>query len=288
MSDAVITDDSPTRRWRSFAWGPNWPVRIATVVLVVVAMAALFAQWLSPQDPLRIDLSNTLAKSSTDHWLGTDQSGRDIASRLIWGARPSLVGAVGVVFVSTILGLVVGVTSAWRGGWFDTVMSRITDVMFSFPGLLLAILAVSLFGSGLTSPALALALAYMPYIARFARSATLAEREQPYIAAARVQGFGAWSINIRHLVPNIVPLVMAQATINFGYALIDLAALSFLGLGIQPPDADWGVMIAEGQSGVLRGSPQQALAAGACVVATVVAVNIIGEWLSDRISRRVE
>ena len=178
------------------------------------------------------------------------------------------------------------VIAAWRGGWVDSIASRCVDFLFSFPGLLLAILAVALFGSGLVSPVLALAVAYTPYIARFARSAALVERERPYIAACTVQGFGALTICLRHLIPNIAPLVLAQATVNFGYALVDLAALSYLGLGVQPPTADWGVMVSEGQAAVLSGAPQQSLWAGGAIVLAVVTFNVVGEGLADRVARR--
>jgi peptide/nickel transport system permease protein len=256
------------------------------VVLALLMFVSLFAPFLAPRDPLSIDLSHVLEGSSGQHLLGTDQSGRDIMSRLIFGARTSLLGPLGVVLVSTIVGVAGGVTAAWRGGWIDSIISRVSDLLFSFPGLLLAILAVSLFGSGLVAPVIALAIAYTPYVARLARSAALVERDRPYIAACRVQGFGGLMICVRHLVPNIAPVVLAQATIDFGYALIDLAALSFLGLGVQPPTADWGVMVSEGQASVLRGAPQQAMFAGAAIVVTVVAFNVIGEGFAERIARR--
>lgn len=255
-------------------------------VLALLIVMAVFAPLLAPHDPEAIDLSNALAGATGDHPLGTDQSGRDILSRLIWGSRTSLLGPLGVVVLSTVLGVAIGVTAAWRGGWVDAASSRAVDFLFSFPGLLLAILAVALFGSGLVAPVLALAIAYTPYIARFTRGAALLERERPYIAAGSVQGFGALAICLRHLIPNIAPLVLAQATVNFGYALIDLAALSYLGLGVQPPTADWGVMISEGQTAILRGAPQQSLWAGGAIVAAVVAFNVIGEGLADRVARR--
>ncbi len=259
----------------------------ASVCLLVLFVAmAVLAPLLAPHDPEVIDLSNVLSGTTGGHPLGTDQSGRDILSRLIWGSRPSLLGPLGVVVLSTFLGVVAGVLAAWRGGWLDASISRTTDLLFCFPGLLLAILAVALFGGGLTAPVLALAVAYTPYIARFTRGAALVERERPYIAACRVQGFGTLAVCLRHLVPNVAPLVLAQATVNFGYALIDLAALSYLGLGVQPPAADWGVMVSEGQTAILRGAPHQSLWAGGAIVAAVVAFNVIGEGLADRIARR--
>lgn len=259
---------------------------IGVGLLGLLVGVALLAPVLAPFDPLQIDLSNVTQGSTADHPLGTDQAGRDILSRLMHGTRTSLLGPLGVVIVSTVLGLLGGVTAAWRGGVIDAAISRTNDLLFSFPGLLLAILAVSLFGTGLMAPVIALAIAYTPYVARLARSAALVERERPYIAAFRVQGFGGLVICLRHLVPNIAPVILAQATIDFGYALIDLAALSFLGLGVQPPAPDWGVMVSEGQASVLRGAPQQAIWAGAAIVLAVVAFNVIGEGIAERIARR--
>jgi peptide/nickel transport system permease protein len=264
---------------RPLFWG-------AVVVLTILVLVAVLAPVLAPADPLQIDLSNVLDGASPAHPLGTDQSGRDILSRLMYGARTSLLGALGVVAFSTLLGVLLGVTAAWRGGWSDAIISRTNDLIFAFPGLLLAILAVSMFGTGLAAPVIALAIAYTPYVARLTRSAALLERDRAYVAACRVQGFGSLRICVVHLVPNIAPVILAQATIDFGYALIDLAALSYLGLGVQPPAADWGVMISEGQASVLRGAPQQALFAGAAIVATVVSFNVIGEGFAARIARR--
>lgn len=259
---------------------------IGVGVLVLLVATALLAPWLAPYDPLQIDLSNVTQGATSSHPLGTDQAGRDILSRVMYGARTSLLGPLGVVVFSTVLGVVGGVTAAWRGGFIDALISRSSDFLFSFPGLILAILAVSLFGTGLIAPVIALAIAYTPYVARLTRSAALVERDRPYIAACRVQGFGGLAICVRHLVPNIAPVILAQATIDFGYALIDLAALSYLGLGVQPPAADWGVMVSEGQASVLRGAPQQALWAGAAIVLAVVAFNLIGEGFAERIARR--
>ncbi len=143
-------------------------------------------------------------------------------------------------------------------------------------------LAAAVFGAGLTAAALALSIAYMPYVARVLRGAALKERSQPYVAALEVQGAKGTVICLRHLIPNIAPLIVAQATILFGYAMVDLAAISFLGLGVQPPTANWGVMIAENQTGIPQGYPLPALSASLCIVAVVIAVNVLGERLFDQ------
>ena len=153
------------------------------------------------------------------------------------------------------------------------------DVLFAFPGILLAVLAAAVFGPSLFSAGLALALAYSPYVARVLRGAALKERSMTYIAALEVQGFGAWRLCVRHLLPNISSLIVAQGTILFGFAMVDLAAISFLGLGVQSPQADWGVMVSEGKTGLLQGYPIVSLSAVLCIVAVVAAVSFLGERL---------
>jgi peptide/nickel transport system permease protein len=279
---------SPEPRLRA-GWLPRVRVRrhrsaslsIGVVIVIILALVAVAAPILSPYDPEAIDLSHSLAAPGGSHLLGTDGSGHDTLSRLIWGARSSLVGPLLVVIASTIAGVVIGVTAGWLGGWIDSVVSRLIDVAFAFPGLIVAILTVSLFGTGLTAPVVALSIAYTPWIARSARGATVVERERPYIAACLVQGMSPLRICVRHVLPNAAPVLAAQAAINFGYVLIDLAALSFLGLGVQPPNADWGLMISDGQGSIASGAPEQALFACLTVFLAVISFNVIADALSE-------
>ncbi|WP_341941231.1 ABC transporter permease [Microbacterium sp. LWH10-1.2] len=256
---------------------------ISAVVLVVVTLAAVLAPWISPYDPDAVDFTAFYAPPSAAHWLGTDALGRDILSRIIWGGRTALIGPLAVVLFSTVLGILLGLLAGWRGGWIDAVLGRVFDVLFAFPSLLIAIMAVALFGKGLLAPVIAMSIAYAPFVARLTRSLVAAERTRPYVSAYRVQGFGGAWIALRRVLPNITPIVGAQSTLNFGYVLAELAGLSFLGLGVQPPTADWGGMINEAQSGVASGQFLPAIAPAVIVVIVVVAVNIIGEELSDRI-----
>jgi peptide/nickel transport system permease protein len=168
----------------------------------------------------------------------------------------------------------------------DAFIGSGLDILFAFPGILLAVLAAAVFGAGLWAAAISLAIAYMPYVARVLRGAALKERSQPYVAALEVQGASAAAICLRHIVPNVMPLIVAQATILFGYAMVDLAAISFLGLGVQPPAANWGVMISENQVGIPQGYPLPALSAGACIVAVVIAFNVLGERLFEQAQAR--
>jgi len=250
-------------------------------VIAALAAIAVFAPAIAPRDPNAVDLLHTFAGPSLSHPLGTDDTGRDLLSRLIVGSRTSMLGPLLVVTMSVSLGVPLAFASAWIKGPVDALISRLLDVLFGFPGVLLAILAISLFGAGLPSAVVALGLAHMPYIARVTRAAAIRERELPYVAALRVHGFSAMQICWRHLLPNLGSLIIAQATVSFGYVMVDLAAISFLGLGVQPPSADWGVMIASGEPSILEGHPQQSLYSGILIVITVCAFTILGERLTD-------
>ena len=266
---------------------PPFLFAASSVVLAVVTLAAIFAPWVAPYDPDAVDFAAFFAPPSGAHWLGTDSLGRDILSRIIWGGRTALIGPLAVVMFSTILGILLGLLAGWRGGWIDAVLGGVFDVLFAFPSLLIAIMAVALFGKGLVAPVIAMSIAYAPFVARLTRSLVAAERARPYVSAYRVQGFGGAWIALRRVLPNVTPIIGAQSTLNFGYVLAELAGLSFLGLGVQPPTADWGGMINEAQSGVASGQFLPAIAPAIIVVIVVVAVNIIGEELSDRIGGEI-
>ena len=259
------------------------PAGIASAAVVAAAtFAAVFGPLLAPYDPDLPNLSLAWASRTGGHLLGYDFEGRDVLSRLLAGAQSSMLGPLAVVILSVTAGTLLAVTAAWRRGVSDTAVSTGLNVLFAFPGILLAILAAAVFGAGLPAAAIALSIAYLPYVARVLRGAALRERGQPYVAALEVQGASAAAICLRHVVPNIGPLIVAQATILFGYAMVDLAAVSYLGLGVQPPAANWGVMIAENQDGLLLGHPLPAVAAGLCIVAVVIGVNVLGERLFEQ------
>jgi peptide/nickel transport system permease protein len=253
---------------------------IAATVCVLLVLVAICAPLVAPHDPNAIDPLHPFAAASASHPLGTDESGRDILSRLVHGARPSLAGPALVIVLSTLAGALLALTAAWRGGWSDATISRFLEILFAFPGLILAIVAAAVFGAGFVAPVLALSIAYVPIVARVLRAAALKERNLPYVAALQVQGASGLSICLRHLLPNLLPLIVVQAAIGFGYAMLDLAAISFLGLGVQPPTPDWGVMVANGQPAILDGHPQQSLYAAAVVVVAVVSFNLVGERLA--------
>jgi peptide/nickel transport system permease protein len=264
--------------------GRDWVVTLCAGFIVAVVLVAAFAPWIAPYDPNALDVLDRWQPSSSAHLLGTDSLGRDVLSRLIFGARLTLFGPFLIILLATTIGTVVAITTAWVGGWFDTVASRGLDILFAFPGLILALLAVALFGTGLVAPVIALAIAYLPYITRVLRSGAVKQRNMPYISAVTVEGLRTRQIMARHLLPNIMALVLVQATLSFGYAVVDLAAVSFLGLGVQPPTPEWGLMVATGQSSILSGHPQESLYAGLCIIAIVVAFNVLGDRLAGRLT----
>ncbi len=255
---------------------------ISAGVLLIATVAAVVGPNVTPQDPDLPNVSFAFIGPSTGHLLGYDFQGRDVFSRLLSGAQSSMLGPFTVVGLSMMAGVVLALVAAWRGGVVDSIVSSGLDILFAFPAILLAVLATAVFGAGQTAAALALVVAYTPYVARVLRGAALRERSRPYVVALEVQGASATAICLRHLLPNLGALIVAQATILFGYAIVDLAAISYLGLGVQPPTANWGVMIAENQTGIVQGYPLAALLAGLAIVFVAIAVNLLGERLFER------
>jgi peptide/nickel transport system permease protein len=279
VSTPTVVLEATRERRRRIAGNDVLVIGCGVVIAVAVLLAA-FGPLLAPQDPDAASLGNAYVGPVAGHAFGYDSQGRDLLSRLLTGARTSMAGPFLVVLFSVGAGSVLAVAAAWAGRWVDASISTVLDILFAFPAILLAVLAAAVFGAGLTAPALALAVAYTPYIARVLRGAALRERARDYVAACEVQGLSAVAICARHLLPNLMALIVAQATLTFGYAMVDFAAISFIGLGVQPPTADWGVMVASGQSGVLQGYPLESLTAGLCIVVVVVAVNLLGERLA--------
>ncbi|KQR53610.1 ABC transporter permease [Leifsonia sp. Leaf336] len=254
----------------------DWLVIGALAVLAVLTVGAVLGPWIAPYDPNQLYTGPINGPSSLAHLFGTDDLGRDIFSRVLVGAQTSLFAPVFVVILSTALGVSVAIVGAWFGGWVSGGIARIVDVIFAIPGLVIAVLAVTIFGKGLAAPIVALSIAYIPVVARLTQTAASREIGRPFMAALRVQGVSGPAICFRHLVPALVPLVAAQMAVGFGYAMLDLAAISFLGLGQQPPAPDWGSMIASGQPGILAGAPEQSVYPSILVVVTVLAVGIVG------------
>ncbi|HWI30046.1 MAG TPA: ABC transporter permease [Microbacterium sp.] len=285
MSAATMLSSPPVARTFKVGTG-NLFFGLSVGFIALVAAAALLAPVLPIQSPTQLSFDAPMALPSAGHVLGTDASGRDILSRMIWGAQSALIAPLVIVAISTLLGTAIGLFAGWFGGWVDRVLTRVTDIVFAFPGLLIAIIAVAIFGKGVVAPVVAMCIAYSPYVARLVRNVVVSERTKPYIAAYRVQGFSSPFVALRALMPNIAPTISAQSAMNFAYAMLDLAALSFLGLGIQPPTPDWGAMVNDARTAMLDGHPLPAFIPAAAIVLTVVAFNIVGDHLADRFARR--
>jgi peptide/nickel transport system permease protein len=259
----------------------RWAVWLCTAIIAVLVLMALLGQWIAPKDPDAVSLVDSLLPASAEHPFGTDDSGRDIFSRIIAGARLSLLGPLLVVAISTLVGVPLGLLAGYRGGIADAIVSRLCDLLFAFPPLLLAIVIVATFGAGFTTATIAIAITYIPLLARVVRGVVLAERTKPYVEACKVQGFSGVRTAFVHVLPNVAPTIVAQSTLNFGYALLDLAGLAFLGLGVQPPTADWGAMLAEGRQSLLI-QPNELAFASLAITISVVAFNVVGDAIGER------
>ena len=254
------------------------PFVISLIILVVIIGSCVLAPLIAPYSPTEQDLSSSLVQPSSAHLLGTDKVGRDLLTRLFYGGRTTLLGALGVVLFSVLLGVPLGLVSGYYGGKADAVIGRLCDVVLSFPSLLLAFIFVAGFGRGLNNAIVALGIVYVPMLIRLVRSLTLVEKNKTYVEAAQSIGYSDFRVMFRHILPNCISTVTVQITLDLAYAILDLAALSFLGLGVQPPTADWGAMLDEGRNFLLQ-NPLLALAPGGAIVVTVVALNILSDGI---------
>jgi len=255
-----------------------------TLVVIVVAMA-LFAPLLAPFDPNAQVIAQRLQAPSALHWFGTDGFGRDLLSRVIYGARPTLL-LVSLILVLTIpVGLLVGITAGYVGGWTERVLMRITDIFLSLPNLVIALALVAMLGPGLMNGALALALTSWPPFARQARAETLALRRSDYLSAARMQGITGLRLMFGHILPLCLPTAVVRAALSLGGIILSAAGLGFLGMGVQPPTAEWGSMVAEG-SKVIFDQWWVAAAPGGAILFASLAFNLTGDGLRDRLDTR--
>src|ERR1700729_364072 len=263
------------------------PLAAVGVVLVTIfAFAAIFAPWISPQDPAHIDLPNRLQTPSAEHWCGTDELGRDILSRLIWGARISLFVGTSVVAGSLLLGLIIGSLAGYYGGGIDRFVNIVLmNAFLSFPGILIAIAFVAFRGPGIFNLVLALSLGGWVGYARLVRGQVLAAREREFVEAARALGASDLRIIVRHILPNIIQPVVVQAAIGMAGAILAEATMSFLGLGVPPPTASWGAMLNDGRAHLFD-APHLVLFPALAVMLAVLSFNFIGDALRDYLDPR--
>ena len=287
LSDVAAHDDvSPLtarqRFMRSFA---QHRLAVASAIyLVGLLLVALFGQVLLIHDPLQIDLSRVLEGPSAEHWLGTDHLGRSTSSRLIVATGVALKAAVLAVGIAMVLGAPLGLLSGYFGGWYDKIAMRVVEAIIALPGLLVAIAILAILGPSLTNAMIALGLAISTAFFRLLRGAALEVREELYVDAARVTGANHMRIVFRHVLPNVTGPLTVQTTLSFSYVLLAEAGLSFIGLGVQPPDASWGVMLATAQNYIYQ-NPFMAVPPGLMIMFTVLAFNLLGDGLRDALAR---
>jgi peptide/nickel transport system permease protein len=264
---------------------PSLTVLAALAFLAVIVVLALFGSQIAPIDPKAQNLNAALSGPTGHFWFGTDSLGRDIFSRTLAGARTALVGPLVVALGAMAIGNVLGLLAGYRGGSVDTVVMRGVDLMYALPPLLVAIVVGGVVGGGYWVAVAILVVLFSPYDARLIRGATLEQRNLPYVEAARVLGLSSRRIMGRHIWPNLLPLVVANTFLNFAFALVTLAGLSFIGIGVAPGTADWGQMLSDSRALVFQ-NPWAAIGPGGALVLTAISMNLAGDWLYEILSDR--
>lgn len=277
--------ESPRRRFvRRFR--KQWAAVAALTYLILLAIVAMFAPWLAPQDPAAQDLANTMADPFNGGLLGTDQLGRDVLSRMIFASRIALVAVAQALAVGLALSVLPGLVAGYFGGRIDRFIMRINDAVMSFPPLILAIAIVGVLGVGLTNAMIAIGIVFAPTFLRLIRASVMGVREETFIDASRSIGTPTPWILRRHVMPNVMSPLLVQISLAGGFAMLAEASLSFLGLGVQPPDASWGSMLSNGFR-VMERQPWLVVFPGLAIGATVLAFNVLGDGIRDAIGREV-
>lgn len=252
---------------------------------VILLLAAVLASYIVPYDPYEQDLGSALQSPGAAHILGTDRYGRDMLSRVIMGSQTTIFSALILVVIITVVGTIVGMFCGYHGGKLDAVLMRISDIFLAFPGMVFAIAVAGVLSGGLTNAVVALACISWPKFARLARSQVMIVKDAPYIAAARLAGSGTFKIMIKHILPNIAGAIIVTAVLDIGTMIMELSGLSFLGLGANPPIAEWGSMMSNGRS-MLQTCPWVVLAPGFAIFVTVVLFNLLGDTVRDYLDPR--
>lgn len=271
--------------WRAFRRS-----RAAIVGLVIIGLflsTAVFAPLIAPRDPTAFSLADQLLPTSLEHPLGTDELGRDVLSRLIWGARITLLMTVGAVLLALVSGAFLGILAGYRGGWADTAIMRCVDVLLAIPTFLLAVAIIAALGASTANVILAVGIGSMPAFARIARGSTIAVKQEEYVTAIRSVGATSNRIMWRHILPNVSSALLVQTTLRLATAVLTASGLSFLGLGPQPPTPEWGAMLSTGRT-YLTNSPQLATIPGIAILLVTIGFNLLGDGLRDALDPRLK
>lgn len=271
---------------RYFLSGHQLFVAGATVFGSIIILAVL-APYIAPYDPVAIDFSVKLAAPGPDHWMGNDELGRDIFSRVLHGARTSLMVGLMVTVMAIALGLPIGLLAGYFGGRLDTALMRLSDVFLAFPPLLLPIAITAAIGVGLDNAMIALAVSWFPWYARIMRGAVMRVKSEPYVMAARAMGVGHARVMLRHALPNCMTPVVVQGSLDFGYTILAAASLSFIGIGAQPPEIEWGLMAAASRTNFLE-FWWTVTFPGLAIFVTVLSINLVGDGIRDILDPRFQ
>lgn len=262
-------------------------VILGFVIITLLIIAAAFAPFLAPYDPYEINLEKALQHPSKEHWLGTDPLGRDLLSRLVYGTQASLLVGIVAVGIATVIGVTLGLVSAYFGGWLDNIIMRMIDALITVPPLVLGLTFGAVLGGGLRNVMIAVGIALMPAYCRLMRGQALSIKQSDYVMAAHVLGASSIRVILKYIVPNCLPVLIVLITLNMGIAILAEAALSFLGVGIAPPGAAWGAMINTGYQYLLM-HPLLSFAPGMCILLVVLSFNMVGDGLRDALDPRLK
>jgi peptide/nickel transport system permease protein len=264
----------------------RWLVVFGSIIIVLVILTAIFAPLIAPYDPYQVTLKESVQQPSAQHWLGTDEMGRDVLSRIIYGSRIAVMVGFVVVAAAGAVGMLLGLLAGYFGGWIETIIMRCMDALMSLPPLVLMLAVAVMMGGGITKVFVALGIAFMTTYCRLMCGQVLSAKENDYIMAANVVGASHTRIMFRHLVPNVFPPLFVNITLDLGFAILAEASLSFLGIGINPPTATWGAMINGGERYLLT-NPLLSIAPGMAIVLVVLAFNLVGDGLRDALDPRL-
>jgi peptide/nickel transport system permease protein len=279
---APVSLKPATPRWRETLGllARNPTAAVSALLLLALVLVAVFDETLAPQGPNEVDVAARLEAPSGAHWFGTDDLGRDILSRVVLGAGVSLRVGFLAVGIALLIGTTIGLLAGFYGRWIDDALMRVMDMLFAFPAVLLAIAVLAVRGTGWGNTALAIGIVYIPVFARVTRASVLGVREEVYVRASRSVGASDWRLLTRHVLPNAAPPIIVQTSISLAFAVLAEAALSFLGLGTQPPNPSWGLMLAEGR-GFIDLAWWLAFFPGMAIFLTVLCFNLLGDGLRD-------
>ncbi len=264
----------------------RWVVILGAAIILLLIIAAIFAPQLAPHDPYQQNLRASMLQPSKEYPLGTDELGRDLLSRIIYGSRISMMVGVVAVVISGVLGMALGLLAGYFGGWTETIIMRFTDALMAFPPIVLILAVAAVLGGGLTNVMIAIGIGMVPTFCRLMCGQILATKENDFIKAAETIGVSDFSIMLRHLLPNVFPPLLILVTLNMGNAILMEASLSFLGIGINPPTATWGSLINDGTSNLLT-NPLLSIFPGVAIVLVVLGFNLVGDGLRDALDPRL-